>query len=141
MGYRGQEENGCIVQTVPRPWHYNKERSTICGTAFLSERARVNTDPQKNHLQLRKKDVGKAVQGLRATFFAMKIFGERRKTDLFSADEEKDAVFERMCRSFQIRGEPFFVAEIQYCRCIVVPGCIRSWKRYAVLILSRYIGS
>ena len=39
MGYRGQEENGCIVQTVPRPWHYNKERSTICGTAFLSERA------------------------------------------------------------------------------------------------------
>ena len=46
-----------------------------------------------------------------------------------------------MCRSFQIRGEPFFVAEIQYCRCIVVPGCIRSWKRYGVLILSRYIGS
>ena len=49
--------------------------------------------------------------------------------------------FERMCRSFQIRGEPFFVAEIRYCRCIVVPGCIRSWKRYGVLILSRYIGS
>ena len=39
MGYRGQEENGCIVQTVLPLWHYNKERTTIYGTCFLIERA------------------------------------------------------------------------------------------------------
>ena len=42
---------------------------------------RVNTEPQKNHLQLRKTMWERPFK----TFFAMKIFGNRRKTDLFSA--------------------------------------------------------
>ena len=60
-----------------------KERPFVAHISW-SNGLRVNTSPQKNYLQLFKKMCKRAVQGLLATFFAMKIFGDRRKTDLFS---------------------------------------------------------